>query len=239
MAFDSVSGGLVDSLVAGLGNDASTQLANVFSGQQASFSVNSLLAGAVQNASSYGLNQGENYLLSQVSSLVPVSLGNGLANAVATQVASVGIQAASGFIQQGVQNLLGLNQAPNVTTAGSAQQSARSTISIPDSVVQSLPEMAGSSYTLEDIVFTLVPANAGAQTAPQPQSSPTLPLDQVWDVNAKIPDTYLKDLKTTFATKLPATGIDTKTLTSGFVNKGPLSDTLSPTAFKVPLKVNW
>jgi hypothetical protein len=211
MSFDSVSGGLVDSVVAGLGNDSSFQLANVLSGQSASFSVNSILAGAVTSASGYGLNQGENYLLNQISSLVPPSLNNGLTNAVVTQVASVGIQAASGFIQQGVQNLLGLNQAPNVTTAGLAQQSSRSTISIPDSVVQSLPEMAGSSYTLEDIVFTLVPANAGAQTAPQVQSKPTVDLGTAFNPDVNLSTPGIDKLKSSFATTFPATGSSVNT----------------------------
>jgi hypothetical protein len=191
------------------------------------------LAGAVQNTSSYGLNLGENYLLSQVSSLVPPSLGNGLANAVATQVASVGIQAASSFVQQGIQNLLGFNQAPNITTVGLAQQASRSTISIPDSIVKSLPQMAGDAYTLEDIVFTLVPANAGPQTAPQAQSKPTIPLDVAFNPKVNLSTLGISALKGKFSTTYPATGATVNTATAFAPGKGLVAP------FKPPVKSYW
>lgn len=204
--FDSLSGGLVDSVVAGIGNQASGLIQNIGTNQQASFSINSALGGVVESASGYALNQGQNYLLSQLGSSLGSSTNNALVNAVVTQVASAGINQAINFVSQAIPNPF--RGGSNVTTAGLSQQAARGTVSIPDSVVSQLEDAdyGGSTYTLSDIVFTLVPANAGAQTQPQPQTAPSLPLDVGFDPAAAASLPAVDSLKGATALRGPAQG---------------------------------
>lgn len=183
-SFNSATGGLVNSVVANVatsvGGAAVTSIGNIgnpnpATGGFASFSVNTLLANTVKDTTGIALNAGENYLMSQLGRVLPRGENNALLNSVATQVASAGVKQLTGFVSQSIGGLF--SGAPNVTTAGIAGQAARSSKSIPDSVASQLPQAdyGGSTYTLDDIVFTLVPANAGAQTAPQVQSPASVP----------------------------------------------------------------
>jgi hypothetical protein len=204
--FDSLGGGLVDTVVAGVGNNASTAIQNIGSGQQASFGINSVLGGAVQDASGYALNQGQNYLTSQLGASLGNNINNSLANAVVTQIATAGINQAINFVSQAIPNpFFG---GSNVTTAGLGAQGAKSSISIPDSVVSKLEDAdyGGSAYTVQDIVFTLTPATAGAQGAPQAQSTPIVPLDTAFNSNTNLNSKALDTLKTQQAFALPASG---------------------------------
>jgi hypothetical protein len=205
--FDSLSGGLVDSVIAGVGSQVSGVIQSVGTGQQASFSINSALGGAVESASGYALNQGQNYLVSQLSSSLGNSTNNALVNSVVTQVATAGINKAVGFVSQGISNLF--TGGSNVTTAGLGAQAARSTISIPDSVASQLEDAdyGGSTYTLSDIVFTLVPANAGAQTQQPPQTAPTTSWDVGFDEKAAASLPALDSLKGATALGGPSQGI--------------------------------
>jgi len=133
---------------------------------------------------------------------------NALVNSVITQVATAGINKAVGFVSEGITNLFTGGSATNVTTAGLSQQAARSTIGIPDSVASQLEDAdyGGNTYTLNDIVFTLVPANAGAQTQQPPQASPTLPLDVGYDAKAAASLAPVDALKGATALAGPAKG---------------------------------
>ena len=177
MSFTNFGGGLINTVVSGAGNNVSTELTNQLSGDVA-FSVGNVLAGAVEDSTGYFLNDGSNYFVSQLGSLLPSSEGNDLYNAVLTQVATVGINALTGFVGQGVEDLIGA--AAPLTGLGSGTL-GRGSISFPMEYVQQLPdaEYAGGSYNLlGDVVFTITPANAGAQTQEPPQTSPTTE----WDV---------------------------------------------------------
>ena len=206
-SFDSLNGGLVDTVVAGIGNNVSGAIQNIGSGQQASFGINSVLGGVIQDSSGYLLNSGQNYALNQLGSLLPPGESNALANAVVTQIAAAGINQATSFINNIIPNPF-LGGAPNVTTAGIGASGARGSISIPDSVVSKLEDAdyGDVTYTVEDITFTLTPAEAGAQSAPPAQSSPIIPLDTAFNPNVNLNSKALDSLKTQEAFKLPATG---------------------------------
>ena len=177
MSFTNFTGGLVNTIAVGAGNRIATGLTNQLT-SNISFSVGNVLAGSVQDASGYALDAGSNYLLSQVSSLVPPSVGNGLANAVTTQIASVGINAVRGFAQNTITNILG-QQNPISGLAGSVTgASGNAFIGLH---ADGLPaaEYGGQLYTNKDIVFSVVPANPGPQMAEQPQTAPS------WLTNAQ------------------------------------------------------
>lgn len=238
--FDSRNGGLVDSVVASVGNQVAGSIQNIGSGRNASFSINSVLGGAVQNASGYALNQGQNYLLSQLGSGISNSQSSALANAVTTQIASAGINAAIGFVSQAIPNpFLG---GSNVTTAGLGAQAARGSISIPDSIVSQMEaaDYGGSTYTLNDIVFTLVPANAGAQTQQQPQTSPSLPLNVGFDAAAAKSLPSMDALKGATALAGPAKGVTVggKNFGAGYTTLGGRASQVNAVGSALP-KVNW
>ena len=214
-SFNSLSGGLVDSLVAGFGNTASTGIQNIGSGLNASFSINSVLGGVVENVSGYALNAGQNYLLSQIGSSLGSSATSALTNAVTTQIAAAGINQAINFVSQAIPNpFLG---GSNVTTAGLAQQASRGTISIPDDISSQLEEAdyGGSAFTLSDIVFTLVPANAGAQTQQPPQTVPLVDTNTAFNPNANLSPKALSLLKSQTSYSFPAQGKTVGTFGSG------------------------
>jgi hypothetical protein len=242
MSFSNFGGGLVNTIVAGAGNDISTGLVNQLT-SNISFSVGDVLAGAVQNASGYALNEGANYLTSQVNSLVPTSIGNGLANAVATQVATVGINAVKGFAQQSITNLLAGGNAPLVGLQSGATAN-KGTISVPMSVVEQLPnaEYGGSVYNLQpDVVFTIVPANAGPQTQAPPQTFPYTEADVFFDpkyTGADLPG--IKALKGTAALAGPGSGsvFTASPVSAGFIPKDVKFDATAFTG-AAPIKGYW
>lgn len=209
--FNPITGGLLDSVVAGLGNDISGLTmslggigvkgpgvpydtgatpgsgitlgsgdaiadagAALNQGLTANFAIDTVLGSAIQNSTGYVLNEGENYLLSQLGSVIPPSEYSQLTNAVVTQIAAAGIDTATNFISGQVSSWLGFSQAPNVTTQGLAGMGATSSKGIAPDVVGTLPQAQGGSYDLTDIVFSLVPANTGAQTAVQSQTNPSM-----------------------------------------------------------------
>jgi hypothetical protein len=215
-SFNSTSGGLVDSVIAGLGNNASTSIQNIGSGQTASFAINSVLGGVVQDTTGYYLNEGQNYLLSQLGSTLGNSAQSALVNAVTTQIATAGINQAIKFVNQVIPNPF-LGGGTNVTTAGLGSQAARATISIPDSIASKLEDAdyGGSTYTLDDITFTLVPANAGAQTAQPPQTAPLVDINTAFSSNANFAPKALDALKGQTAYTFPAAGAVTNSFGSG------------------------
>jgi hypothetical protein len=184
--FDSISGGLVDTIVASVGSSVSETVQSAVSGKQASFSINSVLGGAVQASSGYALNAGQNYILNQLGS----SLGNTqfgeLSTSIVTQVAAAGLSQATSFISQALPNPFIGGGSSNVTTAGLATIASKSSISIPDSVVSTLEDAdyGGIAYTVQDITFTLTPAEAGAQAQQPPQTSPTIGWDSAFSAEA-------------------------------------------------------
>jgi hypothetical protein len=101
-----------------------------------------------------------------------------LANAVTTQIASVGINAVRGFAESTISNLLG-QQNPISGLLGNAGGASGNAFiglhadGLPDA------EYGGQSYTTNDIVFSVVPANPGPQMAEQPQTAPS------WLTNAQ------------------------------------------------------
>jgi hypothetical protein len=214
--FNSTSGGLVDSIVAGIGNTASTAIQNIGSGQSASFAINSTLGGVVQDTTGYVLNAGQNYLLSQLGSTLGNSTQSALVSAVTTQIASTGISQAAKFIGQTLPNPF-LGGATNPTTAGLGDQAAKATISIPDSISSKLEDAdyGGSTYTLDDITFTLVPANAGAQTAEQPQTKPLVDLNTAFNPDVNLAPKALDALKGKTAYTFAATGAVTSSFGTG------------------------
>lgn len=205
--FDSLGGGLVDTVVAGVGNNVAGAIQNIGTGQNASFGVSSVLAGVVEDTSGYALNAGQNYALSQLGSVLPPGESNALANAVITQVATAGLNQATNFISNIIPNPF-LSGAPNVTTAGLGAQSARATISIPDSVASKLEDAdyGGIAYTVQDITFTLTPANTGAQTQPPAQASPTVPLDVAFNPATNLNSNAATAFKGAAALNYPAKG---------------------------------
>jgi len=214
-SFNSLSGGLVNSLVAGFGNTTSTGIQNIGSGLNASFSINSVLGGAVENVSGYSLNAGQNFLLSQIGSSLGNSATSALTNAVTTQIAAAGINQAIRFVSQAVPNpFLG---ASNVTTAGLGGQASRATISIPDSISSQLEaaDYGGSAFTLSDIVFTLVPANAGAQTQQPSQTAPLVDINTAFNPNVNLSPKALSSLKSQTSYNFPAQGNTVRAFGSG------------------------
>jgi hypothetical protein len=206
-SFNSLSGGLVDTVVAGVGNNVSTAIQNIGSGQ-ASFSINSVLGGVVQDASGYALNAGQNYVLNQLGASLGNSEYSALANAVVTQVATAGINQAINFVSQAIPNPFLGGGGTNVTTAGLANQGSRGSISIPDDVVSRLEDAdyGGIAYTVQDIVFTLTPAQPGAQAQQPPQTAPTVPLDVAFNPSTNLNNNAVDALKSQVAFNLPAKG---------------------------------
>jgi hypothetical protein len=208
--FDSISGGLVDTIVASVGSSVSETVQSAVSGKQASFSINSVLGGAVQASSGYALNAGQNYILNQLGS----SLGNTqfgeLSTSIVTQVAAAGLSQATSFISQALPNPFIGGGSSNVTTAGLATIASKSSISIPDSVVSTLEDAdyGGITYTVQDITFTLTPAEAGAQAQQPPQTGPKIPLDVAFNPNVDLSNSAIKAFKGNVALSGPATGFD-------------------------------
>lgn len=177
MSFSNFGGGLVNTVLAGAGNNVSTGLSNLLS-SNVQFSVSNVLGNAVLDASGYALNQGNNYLLSQLGSSLPSSTGNELTNAVVTQVASVGLNAVQGFASQTIANLVsgqplfdGIGGVFGGLVGGGLTGGGFIGLH-----AEGLPEAdyGGVRFTTQDILFSIVPANAGPQTQAQPQSSPTM-----------------------------------------------------------------
>lgn len=232
MSFTNSSGGLINSIVAGAGNNISASLANQFS-SNIQFSVSDTLAGAVTSATGFALNQGQNYLLSQVSSLVPTSTGNNLSNAVVSQVASVGITQATSFVNSAVSNLLsgapifsGIGNPFGSSAAGSGESGggAGGFIGLH---AKDLPEAeyGGNRFTTQDIVFSVVPANAGPQTQAPPGTEPTVSLTSAINPDFSKSPTILGDFKKALALDGPASGFEVK---PGNFSKG-FSKVTSPT----------
>jgi hypothetical protein len=241
--FNSINGGVVDSVIAGLGNNVSTNILNIGSGQNASFGINSVLGGVVQDTTGYYLNEGQNYLLSQLGSTLGNSAQSALVNAVTTQIATAGINQAISFVSQVIPNpFLG---GSNVTLAGLGAQAARSTISIPDSVASQLEDAdyGGSAYTLEDIVFTLVPANAGAQTQLPPQTAPTTSWDVGFDAEASKSIPAIDGFKTVIANEGFAKGqtVGGRNFGAAYTTLGGRASQVKPVGSSIgtPMKVNW
>lgn len=242
MSFTNFGGGLINTVVAGAGNDISTGITNQLT-SNISFSVGDVLAGAVQDASSYALNDGSNYLTSQISSLVPTSIGNGLANAVATQVATVGINALRGFAEQGITSLLTGGSTP-LSGLQSGATANKGTISVPMSVVEQLPnaEYGGSVYNLSpDVIFTIVPANAGPQTQQPPQTFPYTEADIFFDpkyTGANLPG--IQALKSTAALSGPGSGtvFTASPVSANFIPKDVKFDATAFTG-AAPIKGYW
>jgi hypothetical protein len=205
--FDSVTGGLVDTVVSGVGARTATAIDQIGRGPNASFSVNPILGGIVEDTAGYALNTGQNYILSQMSERLTSPTKNALVDSVITQVATAGVNRALEFATQSIPFLGG--QGLGATTAGLGAQAARSTVSIPDSVASKLEEAdyGGITYTLQDITFTLTPANAGAQTQPPPQTPPTIPLDVGFDADAAKSLAPMDALKGSTALVGPARGL--------------------------------
>jgi hypothetical protein len=242
MSFSNFSGGLINSIVAGAGNNISTGLANQFS-SNIQFSVGEVLAGAVTDTTGFALNQGQNYLLNQVSSLVSPSIGNGLANAVVTQVASVGITAATSFVNSTVSNLLsgqpifsGVGSAFGSGAAGSGASGggAGGFIGLH---AQGLPnaEYGENRFTTNDIVFSVVPTNAGPQTQGQPGASPTVPLSAAFSPDFSFSPAVLGNFKKELAFAGPATGSSFSAATPNFLE----GRSASSSSFNPPLPVAW
>jgi hypothetical protein len=206
--FDSITGGLVDTVVSGVGARTAAAIGQVGRGPNASFSVNPILGGIVEDTAGYALNTGQNYVLSQMSERLTSPTKNALVDSVITQVATAGVNRALEFATQSIPFLGG--QGLGATTTGLAAQAARSTISIPDSVSSKLEEAdyGGISYTLQDITFTLTPANAGAQTQPPPQTPPTIPVDTAFNPGVNLNNPSVQALKGKSALAYPATGFN-------------------------------
>jgi hypothetical protein len=215
MSFSNFGGGLVNTIVAGAGNNISSGLANQLT-SNIQFSVSKVLANSVQDVSGYALDAGQNYLLSQLGNALPSGTNNQLANAVVTQVASVGLNAAKSFASKTISNVLsgqslfsGLGPAAN-TALGLGGGGAGGAGGFIGLNADGLPDAdyGDNRFTTQDIVFSIVPANAGPQTQSQPQSSPTIDWTQGFnaDFDNKLPG--LGDLKGKAALAGPASGLN-------------------------------
>jgi len=240
MSFTNSSGGLVDTILAGAGNNISTGLANQLS-SNIQFSVGSVLSGAVTDASGFLLNQGNNYLLSQISSAIPTSTTNSLGNAVVTQIASVGINAVQSFASSAISSLIGsafgggggsgLPFGLGAAGGGASGGGAGGFIGLH---AEGLPEAeyGGQRFTTTDIVFSIVPANAGPQTQEQPQTAPTVGTSK--NFSSKLPgaqNNTLAAFKKDLALGGPANGFQVKSGSfPGSVSniKSPTSNFISP-----------
>ena len=206
--FDSVTGGLIDTVVSGVSSRMTTAIDQIGRGPNASFSVNPILGGIVEDTAGYALNTGQNYILSQMSERLTSPTKNALVDSVITQVATAGVNRAIEFATESIP-FLG-NQGLGATTTGLSAQAARSTVSIPDSVASKLEEAdyGGIAYTLQDITFTLTPANTGAQTQPPPQTPPTIPVDTAFNPGVNLNNPSVQALKGNAALAYPATGFN-------------------------------
>jgi hypothetical protein len=236
--FDSISGGLIDTVIAGVGNNVSTAISNIGRGDQASFSLNSVTGGLVENATGYALNQGQNYLISQLTDSLTPSENNSVLNSVAAQVTAAGVNAAFDFVSQTFINPFVSGSGNNVTTAGLVAQGARSSISIPDSVVSRLEDAdyGGIAYTVQDIVFTLTPAQPGAQAQQPPQTSPTMGWDQGFSADSAGTIPAVDALKGVTALNGPAKGVNVGGRNYGAIYGNGNQLGASTTGFKPLLK---
>lgn len=227
MSFSNFGGGLVNTVVAGAGNNIATGLTNQLT-SNIQFSVNDVLAGAVRDSTGYALNTGQNYLYGQIDRLVPPEIGNGLANTVVSQVASVGINAAKQFASSTIDNLLsgrplfeGVGSAFGLGNdgGGTAGGGAGGFIGLH---AQSLPnaDYGANRFTTEEIVFSVVPSNAGAQTQAPPQTAPSLPLDQIFNQNFTKAPAGFPEFKSALAVEGPGSSISTKNLGAIYGNTG-------------------
>lgn len=217
--FANPSGGLVPLIVA---NPLNTGLgAGTFGGgQTAGFSVRQVLAASVASQG-YSLISGDNYQLGQVQPFITQNQYQSLGETVSQQVQQVGAATAAGFISQNTP-LTPAFSSPIVTTAGLATQAALSSIGIPDQIVSLLPtaEYSNRNYNLNEVTFTLLPSNTGPQSAPLPQTKPTIPLDVMYSSKNNFGSKLSIDaLKQTLAFAGPATGSSTKSF--GYGSKAP------------------
>lgn len=245
-SFNARTGGLVNTVVSNVatsvGSAAVTSIGNIgnpnpASGGFASFSVNTLLADTIKTTSGIALNAGENYLTSQLQRALPRGENSAILNSVVTQVASAGIKQISNFASQSIGGLFG-GLGNNVTTAGLGAQASRSSKSIPDSVASKLPQAdyGGQTYTLENVVFTLVPANAGAQTAPQGQTPAKLPTDIGYSPAKAASLPSVDTLKKAMALTGPATGFDISGKNFGTNYSLGSVPKIKPSLFEAPLR---
>lgn len=241
MSFTNFSGGLVNTIVAGLGDNISAGLTNQLT-SNIQFSVGNVLAGAVESASGYFLDDGSNYLLNQVNGLVPPSVGNGLANAVVTQIASVGINAVRGFASQTVENLLDGRGLFNNGLTGSVLSGGTGFLGLH---ADGLPnaDYGGSSYNISganDVVFSVVPANPGPQSQPQGQTAPKWSLGEVANASFSPDNGALNSFKADLTKVGPGGGVNIGGRNFGQSYKlGKVAtDTGITSSFK-SLPVNW
>lgn len=227
MTFSTFSGGLVNTVLAETGNQ--------FGGS--SFAVNDLIAGQVQAASGYTLNEGLNYGLSSISTAIPASTGNELTNAVATQVASVGLNQFQSFVT----SLFTPGSASLPFVGGGSGIGNKGTISVPMDEVQKLPDAQyNSAFALDDIIFSVVPANAGPQTQEQPQTNPSMPWDVGYDEEAAKSLPAMDALKGQTALNGPAKGVNIGGRNYGAIYGNGKVTQLAPTSsLAKSIPVSW
>ena len=71
-------------------------------------------------------------------------------------------------------------------------------------------EYGGNRFTPQDIVFSVVPANAGPQTQAPPGTSPTVPLTSAFTPDFSKSPAILGDFKKALALDGPASGFQVK-----------------------------
>ena len=236
--FANPTGGLIPSVVANPTNFSPTP-ATFGQGASASFSVGPVLAASVASQSGYSLIGGDNYQMGQIQPFITPTNYNLLGDSISQQVQQVGAASAFNFISQNTPLTPAFSN-PLVTTAGLATQAALATIGIPQQIVNLLPtsEYSNRNYNLNDVTFTLLPANTGPQSVQPPQTSPTVPLNVAFNSkNQLYPSSALSALKQDVCLNFAATG---KTMNSAaaFGKTAPTLYSPSANAQVASLKFN-
>jgi len=177
--------------------------------------------------------------MGQIQPFITPTNYNLLGDSISQQVQQVGAASAFNFISQNTPLTPAFSN-PLVTTAGLATQAALATIGIPQQIVNLLPtsEYSNRNYNLNDVTFTLLPANTGPQSVQPPQTSPTVPLNVAFNSkNQLYPSSALSALKQDVCLNFAATG---KTMNSAaaFGKTAPTLYSPSANAQVASLKFN-
>lgn len=181
----SFSGGFVGTVVGSLTNNITPALDGIIS-NPGSFAVSDTISYAVKDVANLSLQAGQNYALTQISSALPTSLQSDIAGQISNAAINAGINLATNAFANALTSQI--TDAPGIgggsgitgTVGPSGQQPGLA------GVTDSLPpaDYGGNSYTLTEVVFTIVPYKTGASDAGGPQTSPIIPLSEAFNGNA-------------------------------------------------------
>ena len=181
----SFSGGLVGTIVSSLTKGTTPALTGAIQ-NPGSFAIKNTLTTAVRDTGRASLQSGLNYTLPQISGALPKSLQSGIASQISGAATKGGLGLSSntfatalpsfapGFLGSsgGVGGILGM--------AGPMGRQP-SLPGVTDSLEPA--DYGGRNYTLQEVVFSVVPYRTAATTTTSPQTSPSIDLSQAFNSN--------------------------------------------------------